>query len=45
MTQVTRWIVALACAGLMMGLVLASAAHAQDAPARWSSAPTAEFGR
>ena len=32
----TRWIVALAVSGLMMALVLAGAARAQDAPGNWS---------
>ncbi len=34
----TQWIVALAFAGLMMGFVLASAAHAQDAAGSWHGA-------
>jgi pimeloyl-ACP methyl ester carboxylesterase len=32
----TRWIVALAVSGLMMALVLAGAAKAQDAPGNWA---------
>ncbi len=34
-SKLTRWIAALAFSGLMMGLVLASAAHAQDAASSW----------
>src|SRR3954471_9200746 len=37
-SKVTQWIVALVFAGVMMGVVLASAAHAQDAAGSWHGA-------
>src|SRR3954452_841872 len=37
-SKVTQWIVALVFAGVMMGFVLASAAHAQEAAGSWHGA-------
>jgi hypothetical protein len=45
-SKLTQWIVALACAGVMMIFVLANAAHAQEAAGDWHGAlalPTGEL--